>query len=310
MIPRAMLVIDIGGTSAKFGGLRDSRPLPETRQVPTADLRKGDPVENLSRLVGTIATELDLRPEAIVASIPGLLDPDRDLVRFAGNIPEFNGRRVASELQARTGLPVTLERDAILSLRGEWRAGAGKGVRNLLGLFFGTGVGAAFLTDGQPFRGSGFSLEIGQMPFKGEGRELAGMRTDCLEAYVSGRVLKRIADKHGVAIGDAFVRAQDIPALQAELDTFVKDQAIAVGMAFSLFSPDAIVLGGGICEMAGFPLARLQTLVAANSTAREMGVTLDLRPALLGWEAVLQGAELVAADAAAQRGQAKPLTSG
>jgi predicted NBD/HSP70 family sugar kinase len=293
-----VLVIDIGGTSAKFGGIREGRPLPASRQVATSALRDGDPVANLARLIGTIGDELLGGAQAVVASIPGFLDPDRDLVRFAGNIPEFNGRRIATELRSRTGLPVLLERDAVIALRGEWKAGAGMGVENLLGLFFGTGVGGAFLTRGQPFRGSGFSLEIGNMPFKGEGRELAGMRTDCLEAYVSGRVLRAIADRHGVPIGEIFQHARAGGRLGEDIAAFVKDQAIAVGMAFSLFSPDAIVLGGGICAMAGFPLDRLRQLVVENSTVREVGAALDLRPAQLGWAAALHGAELVAAEAA------------
>lgn len=290
MTPRSILVIDLGGTNAKFAAIRGGQHLPDTRQVATAALRAGDPVENLARLIGTVSAELGLDPEAVVSSVPGFLDPDRDLVRFAGNIPELGGRRLASELRARTGLPVILERDAILSLRGEWRAGAGRGVRNLLGLFFGTGVGGAFLQDGVPFRGSGFSLEIGNMPFKGEGRKLSGMRTDCLEAYVSGRVLRDIASRHDVPIGEVFLRTG--ADLRADVDNFLEDQAIAIGIAFSLFSPDAIVLGGGVCEMAGFPAERLTALVAAHSTTREMGVDLNLRPAKLGWEAVLHGAEM------------------
>ncbi|MCX7890399.1 MAG: ROK family protein [Rhodobacteraceae bacterium] len=291
----AILVVDIGGTGVKFGAIRDGVHLPRTRQVPTAELRRGDPVANLARLAGSVGAELGITPDAIVATVPGFLDPDHDLVRFAGNLPELNGRRVASELRALTGVPVMLERDAVLTLVGEWAAGAGRGVGNLLGLFFGTGVGGAFLQDGRPFRGSGFALEIGNMPFRGEGRTLSGLRTDCLEAYVSGRVLQAIAGRHDVAIGEVFVRAAADPRLAAEIDAFLTDQAIAVGIAFSLFSPDAVVLGGGICAMAGFPLERLRQLVGIHSTTREMGVALDLRPARLGWEAVLHGAARVAA---------------
>lgn len=309
MTPRSILVIDVGGTSAKFAGIRDGRHLAETRQVPTSTLRAGgDPVDALARLVRTAGAELVAAPDAVVATIPGFLDPDRDLVRFAGNIPELNGRRVASELRAKLGIPVTLERDAIMALRGEHRAGAGRGVRNLLGLFFGTGVGGAFLRDGVPFRGAGFALEIGMMPFKGEGRELAGMRTDCLEAYVSGRVLSAIATRHRVPIADVFLHADAIPALEADLDAFVRDQALAIGTAFSLFSPDAVLLGGGLCRMAGFPAQRLTALVAEHSTASEIGVPLDIRWARLGWEAALHGAELAAAEAAALE-EARPAAS-
>lgn len=292
----SLLVIDVGGTNIKFAAIRNGVHLAEKHQVPTATLRDGDPVENLARLIEQMANRFGFAPDAVVSSIPGFLDPDRDLVRFAGNIPEFNGRKVRSELQHLTGLKVTLERDSILSLLGEWKSGAGKGVRNLLGLFFGTGVGGAFLQEGQPFRGSGFSLEIGNMPFKGEGRELSGMRTDCLEAYVSGRVLKAIAERHAVSISDVFLACAGSTSLRTDVDAFLKDQAIAIGIAFSLFSPDAVVVGGGICEMPGYPLDRLAALVRQNSTTQEMGVALDMRPAALGWEAVLHGAEITASD--------------
>lgn len=309
MMPRSILVIDIGGTNAKFAAIRDGRHLPDTRQIPTPMLRaRGDPVDTLARLIREIGAELVGKPDAVVATIPGFLDPDHDLVRFAGNIPELNGRRVASELRFSLGMPVTLERDAIMALRGEHREGTGRGVRNLLGLFFGTGVGGAFLQDGVPFRGGGFALEIGMMPFKGEGRELAGMRTDCLEAYVSGRVLSEIARRHGVPIEEIFLRADAAPALKGEIDAFVRDQAMAIGMTFSLFSPDAVLLGGGLCGMRGFPAARLAALVAEHSTASEMGVALDIRWAKLGWEAVLHGAELAATEQAALE-EAQPLAA-
>lgn len=311
MTPHAILVIDIGGTNAKFAGIRNGQHLPMTQRVPTATLREnGDPIDNLARLIDRVGAEILGGADAVVASVPGFLDPDRDLVRYAGNIPEFNGLRLASELSDRTGIPVTLERDAVMSLRGEWQAGAGRGVKNLLGLFFGTGVGGAFLQDGVPFRGSGFALEIGIMPFKGEGRELAGMRTDCLEAYVSGRILYDIADRHGVPIEEVFLRADTSPDLKADIECFIKDQAIAIGIAFSLFSPDAVVIGGGICEMAGFPLDRVAALVAENSTIGEMGGALDLRPARLGWGAVLHGAELVAAESGAPARGSRPSATG
>lgn len=291
----SILVIDIGGTSVKFAGLANGMPLAATHQVATADLRRDDPIRALAALIPPVATRLGLAPQAIVASVPGFLDPDRDLVRTAGNIPEFNGRRLASELSALTGLPVTLERDAILTLLGEWWAGAGRGVDQLLGLFFGTGVGGAFLDHGRPFRGAGFALEIGNMPFKAEGRTLAGMRTDCLEAYVSGRVLAALAAEAGVPVETVFLEAPRRPELARALDRFLIDQAVAIGIAVSLFSPRATILGGGICEMAGFPFDRVAGLVAQHSTARETGEPLDLRPAALGWQAALHGAPLALA---------------
>jgi allose kinase len=182
-------------------------------------------------------------------------------------------------------------------LRGEWAAGAGQGVDHLLGIFFGTGVGAAYLESGVPFRGAGYALEIGHLPFRGDGRSLEGLRTDCLEAYVSGRVLRDIAERHQVAIAEVFARAQESELLAREVLQFIHDLAMAVGIAVALFSPDAIVLGGGICEMAGFPRDDVAGLIEENAPFQSTGRKMDLRWASLGWEAALHGAQITAAEA-------------
>lgn len=56
------------------------------------------------------------------------------------------------------------------------------------------------------------------------------------------------------------------------------------------------MLGGGIVEMAQFPIERLSALVAAHSTIGDYGTEPDLRRATLGWQAVVHGAEITAAE--------------
>lgn len=283
-----LLVVDIGGTHLKFGAIVNGERKVLGQRFPTELLRGDDPIGALAAIIGEASDMLGVKPGKIVSTIPGFLDPDHDLVHYAGNIQNLNERRVASELSARTGLPVLLERDSVMILLGEWLSGAAKGAKNVVGIFFGTGVGGAFLQDGKPFRGAGYALEIGNMPFKGEGRTLPGRRTDCLETYVSGAVLQEMAVRHQVAIGEIFTSAK--PALQKEVESFLADFVIAVGMAVALFSPDCILLGGGICEMKGFPKEKVASRIAANAPFKEMGLEMDLRWAQLGWEAVLAGA--------------------
>lgn len=286
----SILVVDIGGTHLKFAAIESGVFRELGRHVSTAEIRTADPIDRLAALISRVSASLDLHPEAVVSTVPGFLDPDRDRVLFAGNVPELNGHRLATELSERLGLPVFLERDAVMALRGEWEIGAGAGARNLLGLFFGTGVGSAFLQDGEPFRGAGNALEMGVMPFRRDGRAMAGMRTDCLEAYVSGRTLQAIADRHDVGIARIFVEAAGRDDLTAELDGFLRDLMIAIGMAMHMFAPDTVLLGGGLCDMAGFPRRRIETQLADYAPYGEVGIPMNLRWASLGWKAALQGA--------------------
>lgn len=167
---------------------------------------------------------------------------------------------------------------------------------SVLGVFFGTGVGAAYLEDGRPFRGSGWALELGHMPYTGARRWMGQDRAVCLEAYVSGKVLERIALEHNVPIQQVFAAAAQHARLAEHLDDFVLNLANAVVSAIALLSPQTVLLGGGVCEMAHFPKDKLVASIRANFPFDHIGQPIDIRWGRLGWQSVLHGAPLVAAE--------------
>jgi predicted NBD/HSP70 family sugar kinase len=279
-----ILVIDIGGTSIKMGFVVDGEPQEFIRLFSTTELRT-DPIAALERMISTAMAESGIQPAAIVSTVPGFLDAQQNRVLYAANIPELNGLLLASDLARRIGLPVLLERDSVLALMGEYVAGACQGAGSVLGLFFGTGIGGAFLQQGLPFRGSGWALEIGHMPFSGSRKWLRVERGECLEAYASGKALERIAEHHQVPIEDVF-RAE----LSNHLRDFVTNQAYAIATAIAILSPETVVLGGGICEMRDFPKAQLVSELEQLFPFLHTGRPLDLRWASLGWRSVLYGA--------------------
>jgi len=300
-VRQPILVIDIGGTGIKIGYSIEGRPQTFHNIFPTQALRDGDPVTALTAMVETAVAQAGIRPRFIVATVPGFIDTDGDHVLFAGNIPGLNGRALASELSHAVGCAVLLERDAVLLLTGETLAGAAQDREHVLGLFFGTGIGTAFLQNGTPFRGGGWALELGLMPFRGDGRTLKGMRTDCLEAYCSGRVLQDIATRFGVDVGGIFGAAESTPLLAEELATFLRYQAFAVGCAVAMVSPQTVVLGGGVLDIDGYPKDRLSRLVEEHAPIAETGRPMDLRWAQLGWTSVLHGAPIVVAEHLSRR---------
>ncbi len=177
---------------------------------------------------------------------------------------------------------------------GEGVAGVARDAGSVLGVFFGTGVGAAYMENSRPFRGGGWALEIGQMPFRNGRRKWDTSRLDCLEAYVSGRVLEIIASTHHLATEDVFLASETNEILARDLDAFVEDQATAVVTGAAMFSPELVVLGGGLCAMRGFPKDRLQALVEERSRFAHGVYRPEVRWATLGWKSVLYGAHLLA----------------
>jgi allose kinase len=294
-----LLVADIGGTTVKIGLVVDSVPQEYVRLFPSSELRTTEAAMQLAHMIATVIAESQLKPDRIVATVPGFLDRTAQHVLFAANLPQLNGCALASELTRATDIPVTLERDAVLSLMGEYAAGACAGSPSVLGIFFGTGVGASYLEDGHAFRGSGWALELGHMPYRGEHRWLGEDRPECLEGYVSGKVLEQIAYEHGVHIGQVFSAASDNTPLAEHVNTFIRDQANAVAAAIAFLSPQTVLLGGGICEMPSFPKGKLVSTIEASFPFRQIGQTLDLRWAQLGWKSVLHGAARVAAQSSA-----------
>ena len=284
-----ILVIDIGGTSVKMGFVVNGEPQEFIRLFSTAELRK-DPIPALERMISTAAVESGLKPEAVVSTVPGFLDAQHNRVLYAANIPELNGLLLASDLGHRIGVPVLLERDSVLALMGEYAAGVCQGAGSVLGLFFGTGIGGAFLQKGVPFRGSGWALEIGHMPFSAGRQWLRAERGECLEAYASGKALECIAQHHQVPIEEVFRASAQASELSNHLREFVTNQAYAIATAIAILSPETVVLGGGLCEMRDFHKAQLvselEPLFPFPSTGRPM----DLRWASLGWRSVLHGA--------------------
>ena len=293
---RTLAVVEIGGTSVKFGFAQNGQPLPFSTLVPTARIRAGDPVAALAHLARQASVEAGLAPSSIVATVPGFIARDFDRVVHAANVPELNGLRLASDLAAALDMDVVLERDVTLQLLGERRAGSVVGEDHILAVYFGTGIGAAYLGDGRVFRGGGWALELGHMPLHGRGQTLPGLEPDRLEVYASGRTLSALAARHHIAVERLFVVARHSPALQTQLDDVVRDQAFAVATAMAVMSPKVVLLGGGIVDMDGYPRDRLAAILADHLPVPGTIQPLALRWSTLGWKAAIWGAiELVEA---------------
>jgi allose kinase len=288
-----ILVVDIGGTSLKFGFSVEGKPLDDIRLFPSTLLRQGDCIDTLAAFTREVIEGAGLVPEVIVSTVPGFIDRDHDRVLFAANLPALNDRRLASEWSQAVGVPVLLERDSILMLMGEQVAGAARGAGSVLGVFFGTGVGAAYLENNRPFRGAGWALEIGQMPFRNGRQKWDTSRLDCLEAYVSGRALEIIASTHHLATEDVFMARESNEMLARDLDTFLEDQATAVVTGVAMFSPELVLLGGGLCAMRGFPKERLAALIDEKSRFAHDVWRPEVSWATLGWKSVLYGAHVL-----------------
>jgi allose kinase len=284
---KIIAVAEIGGTSIKIGFAVDGEPAAFGRTYPTADLRRGDPTGKLANLLRKASAEAGLKPDQVIATVPGFIGLDFDTILHAANFPELEGVRLASELASALELPVRLERDVVLQLLGESAAGAVAGESEVLAVYLGTGIGAAYLGSGGIFRGGGWALEIGHMPVY---RPEDSGQLRRIEAYASGVTLVELATAHGIAVSEVFQLAGNMPELGEALDHVVWQQAATIASAAVLLSPRIILIGGGIIEMSGYPREALQQRVALCLPHSDRIRPLDIRWASLGWQAAIHGA--------------------
>ncbi|GGE11494.1 sugar kinase [Aureimonas endophytica] len=282
-----VLVFDIGGTHVRALVADAAGAVVARADMATERFLAGDPLSLLADMARDTARDLPAGLDGIVVGIPGILDATRRGILETPLVPTLRIEHFADALEARCGVPVILDHDATLQTRGEALRGAGAGYGRVLGIYFGTGVGAAFL-DAGALPGGPYRMQLGHVPLRGEGRIGTGGAVDCVEAYASGLVLRDLAAGHGVAIAEAFT--SDDARLRDALRTFLADQALSIAMAMSFVDPEVVVVGGGVVEMAGYPFDALAALVDDRLSPVIGKGRRPVRRARLGADAALWGA--------------------
>ena len=201
------LGFDIGGTKCAVslgeqmadGTMR----IADKRKIPT----RGTPQEIMDALSDGADEMLARRSMthgdvcAAGVSCGGPLSSARGLILSPPNLPGWDAVPVCALLGARFGCPVRLENDANACAAAEWRFGAGRGVRNMVFLTFGTGLGAGLILDGRLYRGTTDAAgEIGHVRLTEDGPLGYGKAGSC-EGWCSGggiaRLARRMASEDG-----------------------------------------------------------------------------------------------------------------
>ncbi|ASJ76814.1 ROK family protein [Granulosicoccus antarcticus] len=284
-----VVVLDLGGTSLRLGHMRQGVACPDFQRISSDRLRVDNAQQVLVDIIREYATKLELKLDVVVLGLPGMIDRQQDTFTHCNNIPQLEGQGLQASLSAALQCRVILEQDIMLQLLGEWRGGSAQGSPAVFGVYFGTGIGAAYLVDGDPYAQSAAGLQAGHIPIMAQGKPCVCGNTDCIEAYACGHTLLELALKHSCSVENLFIE-KDNPALSAELETFVLYQSFMIATLVTLFVPDMIVVGGGIPQMAGYPQDRLISNVRKHLRKPYPADSIKIQWACLGNHSTLQGA--------------------
>ena len=285
-----IVVLDVGGTRIRIGHMRNEIPCSKFAVLNSSLLRTNNAYDELSGIIRTYADAQGLDVVAVVLGIPGMLDESADRIEHCNNIRQLEGYGLRSSLESSLGCKVILEQDIMLQLLGEHSAGAARQSTSVFGVYYGTGIGTAYLVDNDPELKKVAGLQAGHIPIMGQGKPCLCGNTDCIETYACGHTLHELAQAHGCAVGDVFLQ-HDNNELQEQLDTFVQYQSYLVATLGTLFVPDLILIGGGIPQMKGYPHDRLLHHVQAHLQKPYPSESIEIAWASLGSFSVLHGAK-------------------
>lgn len=319
---RCWLGFDLGGT--KMMAAVFSRNFKVLACVRVKTKGAEGTAEVLARIQGTIADalrEAGLRPGqlgGIGIGCPGPLDLDRGIILHAPNLA-WHDVPLKATLKKKFRCPVVVANDVDAGTFGEYRFGAGRGARCVLGVFPGTGIGGACIYEGRIIRGrTGSCMEIGHVRVEPEGRLCGCGRRGCLESVASrlavsaeaaaaiyrgeAPALRRLAGTDLTEIKSGTL-AKSIKAGDTAVEDIVRNAARKIGLAVAdvvnLLAPDVVVLGGGLVEaLPGLIVGEARQAIRGQAMK---AFTRDLKVvrAELGDNATVLGAAALAADAGA-----------
>jgi glucokinase len=285
----SVIGIDVGGTGIKAGRYSADGALLGRAETPTP---LGD---DITAAVRAIARELfDEDTVAVGVVLPGIIDRADGVVRWSVNLG-WRDVPLRSLVNSDLGVPVALEHDATAAALAEQEATG----TDLFYVGLGTGIGAAYIVDGQPLRGvSGLAGELGHAPVRTDGEPCTCGQVGCLEVYASAAGIARRYLAHGGWPGRtsadvaAAQRVEPIDPIAAEV---WRDAADALGTALAtatlLLDPARIVLGGGLALAGDALVPPVQAALAERLTWRPAPL---VTASLLGPDAGIRGAALLA----------------
>lgn len=243
-------------------------------------------LDRIQNTITRVLEESEIEPSRLAGigiGCPGPVDPSTGKIYLAVNLG-WDDVPIGSKLSEKFGVPTTVLNDVDAGVYGEYRIGAAKDARCVVGIFPGTGIGGGCVYEGKILHGRNITcMEIGHTRITSSARSSGYELPGTLEAESSRLTIAAEAAKAAFR-GDApnllRMAGTDLADIRSSVlaeaieagDTIIKDLVVdameTVGLAVvnvvHLLAPDTIVLGGGLVEA-----LKDLTLSTVKNTARK-----------------------------------------
>ncbi len=309
------LGVDLGGTNIKAGITDENGNILLKSSIRTDVAGDAKRIaEQMAELCLDIAGKANIsmdHVEAVGVGIPGTVDAGKGTVIYCNNL-NMDGAPIGAMMQEILKKPVYLANDASCAALGEFVCGGGREYNSIILVTLGTGVGGGIILDGKLWEGlEGAGAEIGHMVIHIGGESCTCGRRGCFEAYSSATALvnqtKAVMRKHPLSLMHSIVAKTGKVSAKTAFDAMKKGDSVAkevvenylfylsegIANLINIFAPEAIILGGGVCNEGDTLLVPLREQVVAKCYGGDLIHHAEISIATLGNDAGLIGAAML-----------------
>jgi glucokinase len=226
--------VDLGGTKVRAGVAANGQIQNQKQQLFNS---KGSQEETLGQLIELIRSLMNREIRGIGLGVPSVIDVEKGIVFNVVNIPSWERVPLKDILELEFSLPVSVNNDVNCFILGEHRFGVLKGLRNVVGITSGTGLGSGIIINHELFQGSNCGAgEIGLLSYGDHN----------IEYYASGNFFEV---KHGISA----IVAHDLAVSGNKKalgwwEEFGVHMGQAIKTVVYSYDPEAIVIGGSLSK--------------------------------------------------------------
>ena len=306
------ICLDVGGTKVLGAIFDEKKEIIYRLKKKTAE-QGGSSTANVEKVIISVVDEMikasgikRSKIHAIASCAPGVIDQEKGVVIFTPNLPMRN-YDIKTPMEKRYGVPFFIGNDVNLGVLGEYKYGAGKGYKNIVGFFVGTGMGGGLILNGELYTGNKFKAgEYGHMILDPEGPLCGCGQRGCLEAFSSKKgmtayIRQQVSRGRKTMMADqietGLFRSKALKKALQENDTVTVEAvdrachylAVATGNMINTFSPDMVVYGGGVIEAVGDLFLKKVLSEVDRYCMPSIRETVEIKTAALGDDSVLYG---------------------